>query len=1447
VLVLLLVLLSMLLSFVPVQSWLANKGVDYVNRRYGSAIELDALSYQFPNQLVLENIYTPDYRGDTLMYASRAEIGIGAFGKSFIYATSADFEQLKFYYLTHPGDSVENLKYFIRHFSSGEDDPSKPTFEVDIDEIEISDGRFRYENLNCDSCTAFKMHQIYIDASNFELDGKYLTLDAENIRAIDDYSLELKSLTGHYELQPNYMELRDLDFTTPHSDVEGSVVFRYDSLQQMSNFVDEVVMEGELQRSSLRSSEIQHFAPSFPDFEDFKLAGQVQGTVNDLTVKGVDLSAAANTQVQGDFYFRESTRLENLYMEAMGMDLQTIPGDIRFFQSIFSARELPSWITDLGYTSLTGDFKGTLEDFKTDFRLNSQLGQASADVNVTDLRADGRLGYSGTLKLNEFQLGEFSNSQNLGEVYANLLIDGVGLEPSTMNTELSGTISSIVFNDYNYQNIKVDGAISNGEFDGQLSIDDPNLNFSFSGNASFEKDTSSYDFTANIKKADLFALNLSDDTISSFTAQMDINMLAVNYNDWTGDIRIFNTTYENSQNFYFFQDIIVSSQGMGPDNRLSVKSNILNAELKGDYDFDGIGQAVQSQVSRYLKTLEPVPSPQGQNFTFDLDVNNSRVLTEIFLPDLEIEPGTRLDGHYASDSSIFDIEIHSPGFSWKKHRVRTLSLDYKGGSERTTVNFDAGQYLTPADIEIDSISLGNFYYNDTLNYHLDWILRDSVDSRGNVSGFALQEDEQQFLISIYESSFNVGYQSFTVKEGNEFHIDTNGIRIENFVVKNETRSLVVNGNISDNPNQILRVRFLGFDMSLVDYFIRDEALDFDGKLYGEVLLTQILGNPKYAADVNIDSLSMNKSYLGELKISSEWSVKNDTISLLADLARGDLQTFRAQGYYQPDSSGAIDLEISMERYRLESLNPLLEGLVENLRGYASGNVKVSGSTGKPVFEGQISLPKTAMTISFLQVDYNLIESPMISLSPGTISFDSIKLRDTRYSTEGLLSGKITHEHLRDFNIDLNITGEEMLVLNTTAASEDPYYGTAFVGGSINMTGPPDQLRIDANLTSKGNSRFVLPLDDPTEVNESDFVTFVSNEVDTVVNEAVNRLNLNKGVALNFNLNLNQNATLAILIDEGGGNMLEGTGYGDLVLRVQPYGDIEMYGTYTVTDGFYDFALQEGVITRKFEVLRGGTVSWNGDPLDALINLTARYTTRANPSTIVPGYTGGRTLVYVNMMLSGELMNPEIDFEVETPRAPASVQTAVNSRLADLDNEYTQVFALLTLNQFIGDQGVNSGQSGASLTMQGVSTLAETFLNQFTGKTSVSVDYTATPADQVNTDRNELDVGVSRQFFDDRVTINGSVGIPINNQNQNQPNQSQIAGDFEIEYNITEDGRFRAKAFNRAVQSYNSNLGQQNYQQGVGVFYRVDFNEFSQLWRKVWNISVNDKATREEEQ
>jgi hypothetical protein len=289
----------------------------------------------------------------------------------------------------------------------------------------------------------------------------------------------------------------------------------------------------------------------------------------------------------------------------------------------------------------------------------------------------------------------------------------------------------------------------------------------------------------------------------------------------------------------------------------------------------------------------------------------------------------------------------------------------------------------------------------------------------------------------------------------------------------------------------------------------------------------------------------------------------------------------------------------------------------------------------------------------------------------------------------------------------------------------------------------------------------------------------------------------------------------------------------------------MYGSFNIENGDYLFTLQN-VINKHFKVLNGGTVSWNGNPTDAAIDIEAIYPVRASLYDLIANIDATKAESYRNripinckVLLTGKLLNPEPKFEINLPNSTQEVQTMVNSAISNQDELNKQFISLLVLGSFLPDQNMaNQGSESPSSSgfnpvgttgMEFISNQLSRWLSQISQDFDIGVNYR--PGTELTTQ--ELEVALSTQLLNDRVSINGNFDVGGTSTNSGKMNQTNnIVGDFEIDYRPWKNGKVRFKAFNRPNESYISEIS--DYKQGIGISYKEDFNSFGELFKKYWN-------------
>jgi hypothetical protein len=172
----------------------------------------------------------------------------------------------------------------------------------------------------------------------------------------------------------------------------------------------------------------------------------------------------------------------------------------------------------------------------------------------------------------------------------------------------------------------------------------------------------------------------------------------------------------------------------------------------------------------------------------------------------------------------------------------------------------------------------------------------------------------------------------------------------------------------------------------------------------------------------------------------------------------------------------------------------------------------------------------------------------------------------------------------------------------------------------------------------------------------------------------------------------------------------------------------------------------------------------------------------------------------------------------------------------------QVFSLLILNRFTpnpAEYNTAIGYGVGSTSSELLSNQLSNWLSQISSDFDIGVNYR--PGDEISSQ--EIEVALSTQLFDDRVVIDGNVGVAGNHPAQTH-RTSNIIGDVNIEVKITPEGKFRVKAFNRSntFDVLNTNSP---YTQGIGVFYRKEFDNLNDLFRRNRRVQLEEIPDPEE--
>ena len=664
----------------------------------------------------------------------------------------------------------------------------------------------------------------------------------------------------------------------------------------------------------------------------------------------------------------------------------------------------------------------------------------------------------------------------------------------------------------------------------------------------------------------------------------------------------------------------------------------------------------------------------------------------------------------------------------------------------------------------------------------------------------------------------------------EFNIDK--LKINYF-----NEEVLLSGLIKDSTEKDLKLDFKNVDL---DKILPDiDSLSLAGNVNGKLDLLQKNGNYLPNSTVVIDDFKVNDFMLGSFDATITGNKNLTNYSVNASIKNDVSKSFNAIGDISVvGKTSKIDVDLIFDDFNLYPLNPLLAGVLSNIRGEVSGKAQVVGDLRKPNINGELNLINSGLAIPYLNVDYSFADNASVSLKDQSFIFNKINLTDIKHKSKGVLDGSLSHVNFGKWSLDLGLKTPRLLILDTKQTEESLYFGTGFIGGKASIKGPTDELLISVAGETKKGTIFKIPISDTESFGDNTFIHFITSEQKRAKEKGeefvVEQI---KGLELYFDLDVTENAEVEIIIDENTGHSLKGRGSGGLLVEINTNGKFNMWGDFAVFEGVYNFAYG-GLIQKEFIVQPGGTVAWDGEPLGARIDMLAVYGTQANPSPLLDNPISRSIPVELNINLNGGLEQLNPNFSFEFPNVNSTIKSELQYRLESEDDKQNQALYLLSTGSF--SRGLDDLNFSGTIAERLNGIINGIFTND-DGKIDIGLNYEAgeNRPDYQSSDR--FGVTIKTQISD-RVLINGKVGVPVGGAGANE---TVVAGDAEIDFLLNEDGTLTAKVFNRenSIRNFGEAIG---YTQGVGLSYNVDFDTFKELIRTIFKKKSSEKEIIEEE-
>jgi hypothetical protein len=880
----------------------------------------------------------------------------------------------------------------------------------------------------------------------------------------------------------------------------------------------------------------------------------------------------------------------------------------------------------------------------------------------------------------------------------------------------------------------------------------------------------------------------------------------------------------------------------------------MDADLRGYYNFAGLGTAFKSALSALMPSRIPAPVTHNglikNNFTFNVNFKNTDKINTFFRTGILLSEKSRLYGTIYPDS-IMKIKGEAKTLKIRKSVFRDFTLDADLIKPELNADIRSSSLNLLGQSELKGFAIYLGMKPDNFVFTINWDNKDKNLNRGN---FTARGNFIKSSVPGANAVLNIDIDSTDIYTNNNLwkishsliSADTNSVRIDRLYISNKEHYYLVNGTVSENPADTLQLEFKGIDLAPLNYLttkknVPDQIpLSFKGQLNGNILLTNIYKNPLIESNLKVSNFSMLQSDYGDLSIMSEWNTEKKVADIHAGNNLDGKKMIDIAGYYDP-AQKYLNLNGIADKLPVDALNTLLKIFASGITGTVSGKVNLSGGPGKFVLKGALMAENASVKIDYLQTRYKLNDS--IRFSKDAINFRNIKLTDERGNT-ATMNGTVFHKNFKQYGADLMINTSECLVLNTRPKDNELFYGTAYASGVTTIKSGPSTLSFDISAKSGKNTKFYIPLNTSETVSDYSFITFVNHDTaapsaDASVKSPVVTSVL--GMDLNFDLEITPDAEVQLIFDPKVGDVMKGHGSGNLNINLDKKGNFKISGDYIIDDGDYLFTLQN-IINKNFSVESGGKISFNGDIDNAEIDIKAVYKLKTSLFPILQDEKfNERIPVECQINLTGRLFNPLVDLNIYLPMADEGTRSYLKNAITTQEELNRQFLYLLVMNSFYSEQstGATLATSAGTGTSAMAVTTSEMISNQLSNWISqlsndFDLGFTYLPGRDINPQ--EVQVALSTQLLNDRIVINGN--FDVRSPGGTTQNVDQITGDFDVEYKLTDKIRF--KVFNRFNNPYTGK--QAPYTQGFGIFYKQDFDKFADLFRK----KVKQDMKKEEE-
>jgi len=1400
---------------------------------------IDKVSLRWNGKLQFSDFYIEDHHGDTLLYVKEFKTSILDFKKLNESDFNFDDVEATQVYLNlkkYINEETHSLKILLNKLKK--DSTTKKKFLFRTTSVHVSKGHFLYHDLNKDTAKITRIEDLTLFGTNLTYKGDHLDLKLESLEGFLISPEELPiSITGILHYEPGLLDINSLEMKSRSNHFKGKVALK-GSNKSLKNFFPNGSVELEVSEGALFLGDFLNKAIYFQNSPAFDFSFSANGPLNALEFNNINIrnsEISFNGALGADHLFDEKPLAFSLGIEEVVLFSSFIVNNIPELKS-----KQKKYIELLEKLQLSGTVSSDSNHLDLDlistnrwgnFSLIGAVGNGFFETQKKDRSFDL------SMNLKNISLDRFVGQEYGMRLFSDLKINGtvpisdpINLNWKAINTRLNST--EIALDDINFE-----GRFQNDQLRNTLSIISKPIKLKSDILFDFGKEVPKYTLVANVKELDLNSLGLkigSDKKI--FSGVTISNVKGSSWDDLDGELKISSASIMNDSQTVFLNPISIKKKFSGMETELSISnSDCISGSAKGVFKMSELRELFQNALHQVYPFLPQKTTSEGQYLSFKLKIYEK--LLDALYPSLSISENIFLKGRLASNFMRSEVTLDAPILRWNEVELQNIhfQLDTKNPLYNTFISVGDVKHKYFSGKEFNMIST---QLRDTLYFRSEFLGEKSMETPFDVNFYHTKEKNGISHIGFKKSILPLGSDTWTINPSDvpnqkiTYSPTNRTLKISELNALSGKQRIFLSGS-HKNDNEFK------FDVKVMNVLLEhilpeNPVFQLEGKATVSGSIERSALNNKMNLVGEVKDVIINQQDLGDFKINSNGNTKTNIYYSNLDLVNNSQNSLSIIGIWEGLEDPKLNYDLTFDSLDLSFLSPLGKEAINEFDGVVKGFVNISGPLDDLKHNGSLTLSQGGFRVPYLNVGYT-VEQTEVQLYDQVFAFREAQMKDVDQGTTAVLKGTFSHTNFNDWNADLSIGSNRMLLLNTVQNPESLFFGQGYLEGEVRLEGPTKNMKISVEGKTDSDTSIKIPWAEDYGLSDTSFISFIdkNNQNRFTASNAVAQIDEIRGLELNFELDVTNEAEIEIVIDQETGSYLSGKGAGNLFMEINTNGKFNMWGDFITYEGIYNFK-NLGVIDKKFNVKPGGTIVWEGNPLEAQMDLEAVYDVPggANPALLLDNPNFNKKIpTEVLIRLQGNLLKPDDPiFEIDFPNTSGTVASEINYRLSDPQRSQLQAISLLSQGIFINEVSV-SMQGITNNLYQKASDVFSDLIGEENDKLKVGIDYLQGDKSALLDIATEDRLGFTLSTkISDRILLNGKIGVPVGGVEQ-----TLIVGNVQIDFVLNEEGSLRAKIFNKEneFRYIGDELG---YTQGVGLSYNVDFDTFKELINKIYAIN-----------